>query len=55
MMVAEWWTREEYEKNIVLLSDGTVQTDATMEQLGPVLAAQGITVQQKQRAKCWRH
>lgn len=54
VMLAERWIREEYEKPIYLLSDGTIQTDKQMAELQGVLAAQGITVQEQRVTKCYK-
>jgi hypothetical protein len=54
VMVAEWWRREEYEKDIYLLSDGSVQSEAAMQQMGPIWAASGIQVMEKRKTKCFR-
>jgi hypothetical protein len=54
VMVAEWWRREEYEKDIYLLSDGSVQSEAAMQEMGPIWAASGIQVMEKRKTKCFR-
>jgi len=58
VMVAEWWRREEYDKDIYLLSDGTLQSAEQMKVLQPILAASGITVKETRKTKChrvWQH
>jgi hypothetical protein len=54
VMVAEWWVREEYDKPIYLLSDGTVQTKETLEQNRDLWAIQGLQVVNERIAKCHR-
>lgn len=54
VMLAEWWVREEYEKDILLLSDGTVQTVEAMKLLADMMSLQGVTVVKQRKAKCWR-
>jgi len=54
VMIAEWWRREEYEKTLVLLSDGTVQDGERVKAMADLLTAQNITVAAERVAKCWR-
>lgn len=53
IQIAEYWTREEYDKPIVLMSDGTVlaQDDEDAIQLAGL---QGITVVRERIARCRR-
>lgn len=54
--IAEYWTREDYDKPIVLLSDGTiVPRDRMMEpEFAAYMMAAGVTVQQERTARCKR-
>lgn len=54
VMVCEWWKREEYEKTIHLLSDGTIQSDKQMKAMQDFLAATGVTVVKSRPTKCYR-
>src|SRR5215216_1112217 len=54
VMVAEWWRREEYEKTLVLLSDGTISDAERMKVMADLLTAQGINVAGERQAKCHR-
>jgi hypothetical protein len=54
VMVAGWWKREEYDKKIYLLSDGTIQPEKQMQALQPILDVTGIQVMQERVAKCYR-
>jgi hypothetical protein len=54
VLVAERWSREEYDKQIYLMSDGTIQDEARLEYLKDLLAAQGIVVVNERTAKCWK-
>src|SRR5262249_53022140 len=54
VMVAEWWRREEYEKTVLLLSDGTVQDAERVRAMADLLVAQNISVAAERAAKCWR-
>jgi hypothetical protein len=54
VMVAEWWRREEYEKDIFQLSDGSVQSEDAMEERGPMWAAQGIQIVNQRTTRCHR-
>lgn len=51
---AEWWTREEYEKKIYKLSDGTIQSEKQMEILRDQLALTGVQVVGERVAKCYK-
>ncbi len=55
VMVAEYWTREEYDKEILKLDDGTILSADTLQ--GEMLAlveAGVIQVVEKRTAKCWK-
>jgi hypothetical protein len=54
VLVAERWSREEYDKKIYLMSDGTIQDETRLEYLKDLLAAQGIVVVNERTAKCWK-
>lgn len=56
VMRAEWWTREEVDRPIVLLSDGTVLDAERMQdpELVGYFLANGITVVNERTAKCWK-
>jgi hypothetical protein len=54
VLVAERWSREEYDKKIFLMSDGTIQDETRLEYLKDLLAAQGIVVVNERTAKCWK-
>jgi hypothetical protein len=54
VLVAEWWKREEYEKTIYLLSDGTVLSEDRLKALLPLLQAQGIEVKGSRKSKCYK-
>lgn len=56
VMVAEYWTREEYEKEIVQLSDGSVLDADKVEDptIAVLIAAEGLTVKQTRTARCHR-
>ncbi len=54
VMVAEWWKREEYEKPIFLLSDGTVQSQEALDENAQMWALQGIQVVNQRTSRCHR-
>jgi hypothetical protein len=56
VQLAEYWTREEYEKEIALLSDGSVIDAATIkdDMVAVMMAAEGLTVKQTRKARCHR-
>lgn len=49
ILVAEWWVREETQKEIVLLSSGDVVEAAHVEKYANELAAQNVTVQNSRK------
>src|SRR5262245_56776487 len=53
-MIAEWWRREEYEKTVLLLSDGTVQDAERVRATADLLAAQNISIAAERAARGWR-
>lgn len=54
VQVAEYWTREEYEKEIALLSDGSVIDAKTIKDdvVALMMAAEGLEVKQVRTARC---
>jgi hypothetical protein len=57
VMVAEYWTREEYDKPVLMLSDGTVIAEDTLEEndeLQDLLGVGALKVTMRRTAKCWR-
>jgi len=60
VMVAEWWTREQYEKEILKLADGTIVSVEDLEkapQLAEIrfkIGAGYLKIVQQRKAKCWR-
>ena len=60
VMVAEWWTREQYEKEVLKLADGTVlaaealETEPQLAEIKALVAAGILPVVQSRKAKCWR-
>ncbi len=60
VLVAEYWTREEIERPICLLSDGSVISKADLEYAtegvpyGDWLKSQGITIKDERTAKSWK-
>jgi hypothetical protein len=51
---AERWSREEYDKKIYLMSDGTILDETRLVYLKDLLAAQDIVVVNERTAKCWK-
>ncbi len=57
VLLAEWWHREEYEKTIALLSDGSVRDEEDLEadlDLKVLIEVGAITVKAKRVTKCHR-
>src|SRR5262249_22769202 len=54
VMIAGGGRGGEYEKGLVLLSDGTVQDGERVKAMADLLTAQNITVAAERVAKCWR-
>ena len=63
VLVAEYWTREEYDKPIFLMSDGSVydqeRLDGIIDQttgltFGASLQLQGISIKDERTTTCWR-
>lgn len=57
VMLAEWWTREEYTKRVLLLSDGTVIAEDALEkdpQIAAALGMGGLQVTRERDARCWK-
>jgi hypothetical protein len=57
VMLAEWWTREEVERDIILMSDGSVldaETYDKKEELRAFYALQGITEQARRTSKSYK-
>jgi len=54
IVIAEWWTREDYDKPIVLLSDGTIIPRDRMldHDFAAYVMATGLTVQQERTVRC---
>lgn len=54
VMVAEWWTREEYQKQILQLSNGVVISQESFAAQRDLLTAMGITVVKQRTTLCYR-
>jgi hypothetical protein len=57
VLVAEWWTREQYEKTIVRLSDGSIRDEKDLaedENLALLIEAGVISVENTRVTKCYR-
>ncbi len=57
VLVAEWWTREQYEKTIVRLSDGSIRDEKDLtedENLALLIEAGVISVENTRPTKCYR-
>jgi hypothetical protein len=56
VMVARWWTREEVEHNILLLSNGSIIGEEKMEdpEFQQYMALEQLTVQSERPAKSWK-
>lgn len=52
--VAEWWKREEVDKKIYLLSDGSVMDEESLEQAQGILEIQGIEVVKERMTKGYK-
>lgn len=53
VQVAEWWTREESRRKIVLLSDGGVVDAKQYEKAKDIFDALGLVVQQERETRGW--
>lgn len=54
VMIAEWWTREEVTREILLMSDGSVLDEARLKECQDYLMLQGITVIKSRPAKTFK-
>lgn len=54
VQVAEWWTREEVSRKLVLLSDGSVMDAKQYQQAKEYFDLLGLTVAEDRDAKSWR-
>jgi hypothetical protein len=54
VMVAEWWTREEVERTILLMSDGQVLDEARLAECKDYLDALGVRVMRSRKAKTFK-
>jgi hypothetical protein len=52
--VAKWWRREEVERTILLMSDGSVLDEERLADCKDYLDAQGITVLKSRPAKSYK-